>query len=547
MRVRSLPRLGATAATLAATIGSAGRIGAQQQPAAPPALPTQPLPPGTPGLPQLPPDSAGADAIRAALATPRRAVVRDAGPGIAGRIVRASLASPHLLVDTRDSALVIGRAVRVDRPLVVIGDARVAGTVRGDLIVLGDLYLRPGALVEGRAIAVGGRVMPSALARVGGDALSFAELIADARPGDDGSIELRFSPRGGIVASAVSLPGVAGLRIPSYTRIDGLIVRLGPEIRLDTGHVRIEPTVTYRSHLGVLDPALTATAELTRRTTIALQVARATLTNEAWIRGDLINSALALGVGLDVRNYYRADRAQATVTRRFETMRNVLEPFVGALIERAWSVGRDTLRASVPYSVLGRQDALEGMRRANPAVTGGRIASGVLGARWRAEGDRQVRSDATLQVEQAVSVGRAPRFTQATFDGALEMPGFRDHVVHLLAHAVGTMGPGAPSQRWSYVGGSGTIPSLFLLEQGGAQLVWLESRYTVPITRIQLPLAGSPRVTLRHIVGGAGETRLPSLTQNLGLRLAVSVLRADYVFDPTGRGRSNFSVGVGFR
>jgi hypothetical protein len=187
------------------------------------------------------------------------------------------------------------------------------------------------------------------------------------------------------------------------------------------------------------------------------------------------------------------------------------------------------------------------MRRANPAVTGGRIASAVAGARWRAEADAQVRSDATLRVEQAVSVGRGARFTQATLDGALQMPGFRDHRVHVLAHAVGTIGPGAPAQRWAYLGGSGTIPSLLLLEQGGAQLVWLESRYTVPVNRIQLPFAGAPSVTLRHIVGGAGERRLPALTQNIGLRLAVSVLRADYVFDPSGRGRSNFSGGVGFR
>ncbi len=545
--MRSLPRLGATAATLVAAFGSAGRLGAQQQPAVPPALPTQPLPPGTPGLPQLPPDSAGTRELQAAVATPRRAVVRDAGPGIAGRIVRAALASPHLLVEARDSALVIGRAVRTDRPLVVVGDARVAGTIAGDLIVLGDLYLRPGALIEGRAIAVGGRVMPSALARVGGDALSFAQLVAEAQPGGDGTVELRFGPRDGVVASAIVLPGIAGFRVPSYTRIDGLVLPIGPEIRLDTGHVRIEPTATYRSHLGVVDPALLASAELTRRTTVALQLARATLTNDAWIRGDIINSALTLGVGTDVRNYYRADRVEGTVTRRFESARNVLEPFVGALVERAWSVGRDTLGASVPYSVIGRDDALDGMRRANPRVTGGRIASAVAGARWRAEADDQVRSDATLRIEQAVTVARGARFTQATLDGGLEMPGFRDHRVQLLAHAVGTLGPGAPSQRWAYVGGSGTIPSLFLLEQGGAQLVWLESRYTVPFERIHLPFAGAPSVTLRHIVGGAGERRLPSLTQNIGLRVSVSVLRADYVFDPTGRGRNNFSVGVGLR
>jgi hypothetical protein len=546
VRTRNLRRLGATAAALVATLGSSEGAGAQARPAAPSPLPDQPLPPGAPGLPQLPPDSAGAAAIASAISAPRRAIVVDAGPGMGGRILRAALGGRHLLVDARDSGLVVGRAVSIDRPLIVIGDTRVAGTIRGDLVVLGDLYLRPGALIEGRAIAIGGRVAPSALARVG-DMLSFADLTFAARDGADGAIELRLAPREGVVVSRVALPGVAGFRLPSYSRIDGLALTFGPEIRLDTGRVRIEPLVTYRSHLGVVDPGLVATAELTRRTAVELRASRGTFTNDAWIRGDIINSALALGVGTDARNYYRADRAEATVGRRFETTRHVLEPFVGGLVERSWSAARDTLSQSRPYAVLNRDDALEGMRRLNPAVTGGRITSALFGARWQVETESRIRGGATLRVEQALAVGRAARFTQGTLDGALQTPGFSDHVVQLLAHAVGTVGPDTPTQRYAYLGGSGTIPSLLLLEQGGSELLWLESRYTVPVHGIRLPLAGTPAVTLRHIVGGAGLDRLPSLTQNIGIRLNVSVVRVDYVFDPTGRGRNNFSVGVGLR
>lgn len=535
---------GTTVALLGAVL-LAPASAAAQTPSPLPPVPDRPLGPGEPGLPQLPADSAGASALATAVARPRAAVVRDLGPGVAGRALRGALVRPHLLVVAPDSGLILGRALRVGSTLVVIGDARVAATVQGDVVVLGDLYLRPGALIEGRAVAIGGRVMPSALGTARGGIRAYPELAFEARPEAGDTVGLYVRARDAVDVRAIVLPGIAGVRIPQYDRINGLSLTFGPEIRLDTGRVRIEPLVTYRSHLGEVDPGLLATAELTRRTGVALRATRGTFTNDGWIRGDILNSGLSLGLGADVRNYYRADRGEVAVRRRYETTRHVIEPFVGALVERAWSVARDSGAASVPFSVLNRNDP-EGMRRANPAVTGGRIASAVAGLRWRVEAE-ETRGDVSARVEQAVSVARGARFTQATFDAELLTPGFRDHTIVLLAHAVGTLGPDVPSQRYAYVGGGGTIPSLLLLEQGGAQLVWAETRYSIPFTRVQLPFVGAPRLTLRHIVGGAGAERLPALTQNLGIRLGLSLLRVDYTFDPTGRGRRDFSVGVGFR
>lgn len=535
---------GIAVALLGAAILAPAPASGQERPAPPP-LPERPLAPGEPGLPQLPPDSAGARELTAAEARPRPAVVRDLGPGIAGRLLRSTLARPHLLVVAPDGGLVLGRALRVDGTLVVVGTTRLAATVRGDVVVLGDLYLRPGALVEGRAIAIGGRIMPSALATVRGGTSAYPALAFAARPEPADTLGLTVRALDPVDVSSVTLPGVVGLRVPSYTRVDGAVLTFGPEVRLDTGRVRIEPLVTYRSHLGAIDPGLVATAELTRRTALELRAARGTFTNDAWIRGDIINSALTLGVGLDVRNYYRADRGELALTRRYETTRHVVEPFVGALVERAWSVARDSGARSVPYSILNRDDP-EGVRRLNPAVTGGRLASAFAGARWRTEAD-QVRGDLTVRVEQGVAVARGEPFTQGTVDADLSMPGFRDHRIALFAHAVGTLGPAVPTQRFAYLGGSGTIPSLLLLAQGGAQLVWLESRYTVPVPAVRVPFAGTPTVMLRHIVGGAGAERLPALTQNLGIRVSVALLRLDYTFDPSGRGRRDFSIGVGLR
>jgi hypothetical protein len=387
--------------------------------------------------------------------------------------------------------------------------------------------------------------MESTLARVGGRMLAYERIAFVARDEGDGTLALRARPLDGDRPESIVWPGVRGLRIPAYDRINGLSVAAGPEVRLDTGRVRLEPTVTYRSHLGEFDPALRARAEFTRRTSIELELARGTFSNDAWIRNEIVNGALALAFGFDTRNWYRADRGIATVGRRYESTIHVVEPFVGAQLERAWSVGRDSGAVSAPFAVLGKNDP-EGIRRFNPVVTGGRIASLLAGARWRVEGETS-QGDATLQLEQALDVARGSRFTQATLDAEAALPGFRDHRLAIFAHAVGTVGGAVPSQRYAYVGGGGTIPSLFLLEQGGDQLAWVETRYTVPFSRVTLPFVGSPSVTLRHIVGGAGVDRLPALTQNLGLRLSVAMLRADYTFDPSGRGRSNFSVGVGVR
>jgi hypothetical protein len=52
-------------------------------------------------------------------------------------------------------------------------------------------------------------------------------------------------------------------------------------------------------------------------------------------------------------------------------------------------------------------------------------------------------------------------------------------------------------------------------------------------------------VTLRYMTGGADVGRFPTLEQNVGLRLAISLLRVDYIVDPASR-RSTFSVGLSF-
>ena len=55
-----------------------------------------------------------------------------------------------------------------------------------------------------------------------------------------------------------------------YDRIDGLSVGLGPTITLATGRIEIEPSLTYRSHLGAVDPSVAAVARFGRLTSLRI-------------------------------------------------------------------------------------------------------------------------------------------------------------------------------------------------------------------------------------------------------------------------------------
>jgi hypothetical protein len=93
------------------------------------------------------------------------------------------------------------------------------------------------------------------------------------------------------------------------------------------------------------------------------------------------------------------------------------------------------------------------------------------------------------------------------------------------------------------LGGSGTLPTFDLLEFGGDQLLFFESRYSIPIERIEIPIVGSPVVMLRHMIGMAGIDSLPPFEQNLGVRLRVGPIRVDWTIEPVSR-ESKFSVGL---
>ena len=479
-------------------------------------------------------------------ASPVRIEVRDAGPGEAGRLLRGILSRPHVVLAPRAATLALPRDTTITTTIVIVGaDVTVASRVDGDVVVVdGDLFLRPGATIRGRAIAIGGGVYNSLLARVEGGLVAYRDASFDVAA-EGATIALSYRAQDAEPMWRVSLPGLYGLRLPSYSRVDGLTLEAGPRVSAAHGAFTAEPRLAYRSHLGTLDPGLTLRLSLDRRTELETVAERGTFTNDAWARHDLVNSAATLIFGDDERNYYRATHIAATLRRRWEGTAGTVEPWIAAQAEDAWSVGPVRGTTGAPWSMTGRRDTLD-MLRPNPLVLDGRVTSVLGGVRasWD-DGDLLVRGHARAELPVATPDDR--RFAQLTLDASAAFRTVRSHRLELAGHAVLTAGDVAVPQRFAYLGGGSTIPTVRELSMGGDQLLFVEGSYLVPLARPALPYLGPPTVGVHYVAGSAGIDGLPAFVQNVGLRLMVSFLRLDVLVDPAS-GETAVGVGVaGFR
>ncbi|MBX6333402.1 MAG: hypothetical protein IRY91_16260 [Gemmatimonadaceae bacterium] len=458
-----------------------------------------------------------------------RVYVRHAPPGEAGALLRDVLAHPYELRYERWNTRLFRDSV-VDRTVLVIGSsATVASTVHGDVVVVGgDLFLQPGAHIDGRAIAYGGGVYDSQQASVGGGRFAFRDVRIDAvRTPEGTALDYRPAPppEG---PQRVTFPLLYGLRIPAYRRVDGVSLPWGPRITLGEEAVVLDPTVTYRSDLGAWDPALAAHVALGESWSLDAFGGRTTLTNDRWIQSEVTNSLTVLAAGRDYRNYWRADRIEGRLTREWSADVGQIALWGGARTERDWSVA-----AGGPWSIWG-QSARNGMRRANPAIERGRLSTAIAGVNGSLA-LANVMLNAAVTVERPFDAPRDERFTQTTADLLVAFPTFSTQSFTLRSHAVLTAGDTALPQRFSYLGGAGTLPTFDVLQFGGDRLVFIESMYNVPLGFVHAPVLGAPVFSLRHAIGAAGVGKLPAFEQNLGARLSLGAAYVEYAIDPATR------------
>jgi hypothetical protein len=348
----------------------------------------------------------------------------------------------------------------------------------------------------------------------------------------------------------ITLPLGVGLRVPSYDRVNGVSIPWGPKIRTPNGRIELDPTVTYRSHLGKVDPALSAKIAFGGFDSLTVFAGRGTFTNDGWIRSDLINSLAALGVGSDARNYFRADRVTAELAHSFRGEGFVIAPFVGGLHERDWSTGIHDDSTEGPWSIVGRTDRLR-MRRVNPVIASGHVSSVLLGARGSYDRD-QLKGSASVRLERSLkepSSFDTDHFTQMTIDAKATFPTFGMQTFDFRAHALTTHTGDPPPQRFGYLGGAGTLSTVDLLALRGDRLVFVEGEYHIPLVRPLLPFVGAPVISLSYAAGSAGIGTLPDFIQNIGVGLGVKLVKVEYHIDPNYK-KTAFSeksaVTVGF-
>lgn len=424
-------------------------------------------------------------------------------------------------------------------PVLVAGATlRVNGTIEGDVwIVDANLFLRPSAVVTGTVHNLGGGYFPSEQAQVAGVrdeplAPYEVERLADGR--------LRIL--GTRHRSALVLDGVRGVRIPTYDRVDGLTLGLGAGL-LTPPLGSIEPMVRgwieYRFERG----EFTGGGELSAargRTTVAVGAERTTATEDRWIRGDLTNSVSVIWDGDDHRNYYESDRAWVELRRVLERTDRVATAFLRLQAEEATS-----LSAGDPW-IIRAPDSI----RPNPAVFDGRITSVVSGGTLSWEQPR-LRAELEAEAEFALDALDGERsFNRFEINGAGAVPGLANHSIMLQVHLRGPL-PGTdslPRQRWSMIGGSGTLPTFDIGEFTGDRVVFGELRYMIPLPEyLRVPLVGVPSFNLLHASGTAWTAEQKrAVRHNFGAELRWPFFYGRILFDPEDIDTPKLNFGVSF-
>lgn len=467
-------------------------------------------------------------------------ILRDAGPAPASKIIEHALATPHTTRVGSDE-LVIPRDSSFATSLLVLGrPTYLAGRVDGDVVVVGaDLFLRPGSDVRGRAIAVGGTVATTTLGSVGGGTLSLRDETYDITREDSALVLRHRDLRAADITPVVSLAGIQGLLFPSYDRVDGLSIPVGVAVASPGGLVNLQATATYRSRLGTVDPGATLSVMPSSLLRLEIDGGRRTRTNDDWIYSDPVNSLTSMFAGIDTRNYFRSVGGEARLIATVDRSSVLLEPYIGARVERVTPISA----AGDVWSLFGKDDSLR-MARPNPLVERGDLTTALAGADWELFID-DITGHGYLHAEQSFrSVEGTSNFLQFTLHSSVQFPTFGTQSLRVKVHGVAGFGDRTAMSRYVYLGGTGTLATLALLEAGGNTLLFVESRYQIPIDAIQFPVIGAPVLSLRDAFGGAGIDRLPDFQHEIGVGIGISALHLDVNTAVAGRKRTKVSLGI---
>jgi hypothetical protein len=454
-------------------------------------------------------------------------------PALDRRIEQVLQRGNYLLI-TRDTLIAAADTIP-QSVLLLRATLTLEGTVAGDLVeVDANLFLRPFARIEGDLINIAGGLYPSALAEIGGTTIN--EPLAPYRVREMGGTWLI---EGIQRVTHLELDGFKGFHIPIYNRVDAVDLRWGASYLFspDTmAQTRLHGWAGYISGRGALEGG----GELRRRTgrtTLALGGASETMTNDRWIRGTVMNSISFLLDGDDYRNYYLARRAYLRLAHDIGKRDRGL-----TLALRGQTEADRSLRTISTWTIIGGDHS-----RPNPPIDEGNITGLSAGFAGRWIGRRTAWFGAG-DIETAGHVlGGDFSFNRFVLLGEFGMDALANHALFISWYFQGPfLGTAVlPRQRWSILGGSGTLPAYDIGEFRGDRVAFVESRYIIPLPRRwSLPILGRPDLELAHAIGNAWtEGESSDLIQNLEVRIQFSFIYFRIATDPL-HPSDQFNVGV---
>lgn len=408
----------------------------------------------------------------------------------AERAVSAFLERGDYVVWPRDTVLARDEIVS-SHVLVLESTARVSGRIEGDVLVIdGDLFMRTRGRVTGDVVVLGGGFYDSDLAEVGGSITYRPNERIRVRP-TEGDFEV-FS----VAAERVpfELDGTWGFHIPTYQRVDAVTIGWGAIARFDDvpGRPDLEGSVRYLTGPSDFQGSLRNSWYTSTRLRLGLAASRATRTMDGWIRPQWYNSLATLVADDDAANYYRGDRFGLEAEWR-GTRPPIWEDgaewnlTVSAFLEDAKSLAaRDT------WAVF-KGEYPEGMpaaRHPNPAVDEGKHYSLVANYDWMKRGAAG-RSAFGLGLEYSwdgedfavPEDGDQGDFTFLAAEGRASTRHVTSwgHAWDVFAISRVTLGGDVPGQRYSTIGGPGTVPTMPLRSIRGPQLVYADATYAIPV------------------------------------------------------------------
>ncbi|WP_425155223.1 hypothetical protein [Candidatus Palauibacter sp.] len=383
---------------------------------------------------------------------------------------------------------VLARGDTVPGPVLLLeGTARIAGRIEGGIYVVdGDLFLRGGASVAGDVLVLGGGFYDSGLAEVAGVITYRPNEPLRVRPTEGGfEIISEVEPE-----PAFELDGTWGVRLSTYDRVNGLSLPVGALARVSDAPGRPELAVggIWIPARGDVDFRLHNSWHLGERVRLGLFATSAVVTNDGWIHPTWYNSLAHFVAGDDGRNYY--DSREFGVELEWTSP----EPAVWEdtpnwrLILSGGRERAESLAARDVTILFGGGADDEHRVHPNRLIFDGSLWFARAGFEWSVYG-RNGRAEFGVGVEAGFEDEfEVDRTFVDSYDFLLVEGRVSVRRVTAWGHAVDAFAIGRtdvaghlPFQRYSTIGGLGTLPTMPLRGLWGARMVYGGAAYAVPI------------------------------------------------------------------